>query len=151
VRTLLHSIFDQPDAESVVAQYDRVHEALADKLPKVAEHLEDRGWRALCDQHATEFFGAALTDDVLIVVPGMAIDRQTFLENADSEPWANYRIDERHLVELTSDCVTLTYQVIASRPKGPHYEAWLSSTWVRRDGNWKLAFHQQTPDPSPET
>ena len=40
MRTLLHSIFDQPDAESVVAQYDRVLDALSDKLPKVAEHLE---------------------------------------------------------------------------------------------------------------
>ena len=39
-RTLLHSIFDQPDAESVVAQYDRVLDALSDKLPKVAEHLD---------------------------------------------------------------------------------------------------------------
>jgi hypothetical protein len=112
--------------------------------------LEDQGWRALCDQRATEFFGAALTDDVVIVVPGMVIDRQTFLENADSEPWASYRIDDRHLVELTSDCVTLTYHVIASRPEAPQYEAWLSSTWVRRHGNWKLAFHQQTPDPSAE-
>ncbi|EUA42904.1 transposase, Mutator family protein [Mycobacterium xenopi 3993] len=34
VRTLLHSVFDQPDAESVVAQYDRVLDALSDKLPK---------------------------------------------------------------------------------------------------------------------
>ena len=40
MRTLLHSVFDQPDAESVDAQYDRVIEALADKLPKVADHLE---------------------------------------------------------------------------------------------------------------
>jgi putative transposase len=40
VRTLLHSIFDQPDAESVVAQFDRVLDALLDKLPKVAEHLD---------------------------------------------------------------------------------------------------------------
>jgi putative transposase len=40
VRTLLHSVFDQPDAESVVAQYDRVLDALGDKLPKVAEHLD---------------------------------------------------------------------------------------------------------------
>jgi putative transposase len=40
VRTLLHSIFDQPDAESVVAQYDRVLDALTDKLPKVAQHLD---------------------------------------------------------------------------------------------------------------
>jgi transposase-like protein len=41
VRTLLHSVFDQPDAESVVAQYDRVLDALTGKLPKVAEHLDD--------------------------------------------------------------------------------------------------------------
>jgi hypothetical protein len=40
VRTLLDSVFDQPDAESVGAQYDRVIDALSDKLPKVAEHLD---------------------------------------------------------------------------------------------------------------
>ncbi|BBY04697.1 hypothetical protein MNVI_00150 [Mycobacterium noviomagense] len=33
MRTLLHSIFHQPDAESLVAQYDRVFDALSDKLP----------------------------------------------------------------------------------------------------------------------
>jgi len=40
VRTLLHSVFDQPDAESVGAQYDRIIDALTDKLPKAADHLE---------------------------------------------------------------------------------------------------------------
>ncbi len=37
---LLHSVFDQPDAESVAAQYDRIIDALDDKLPTVADHLE---------------------------------------------------------------------------------------------------------------
>src|SRR3712207_6903047 len=40
VRALLHSVYDQPDTASVHAQFDRVLDALADKLPKVAEHLE---------------------------------------------------------------------------------------------------------------
>jgi putative transposase len=40
VRTLLHSVYDQPDAVSVHAQFDRVLDALAEKLPKVADHLE---------------------------------------------------------------------------------------------------------------
>ncbi|GLE51061.1 transposase for insertion sequence element IS1081 [Mycobacterium montefiorense] len=40
VRTLLHSVYDQPDSDSVAAQYDRIIDALADKLPKVADHLE---------------------------------------------------------------------------------------------------------------
>jgi putative transposase len=40
VRALLHSVFDQPDAASVHAQFDRVLDTLADKLPRVAEHLD---------------------------------------------------------------------------------------------------------------
>src|SRR3954447_2481760 len=40
VRALLHSVYDQPDATSVHAQFDRVLDGLADKLPRVAEHLE---------------------------------------------------------------------------------------------------------------
>lgn len=41
VKALLHSIYDQPDAEAVHAQFDRVVDALAEKLPTVAEHLEE--------------------------------------------------------------------------------------------------------------
>ena len=40
VRALLHSVYDQPDAASVHAQFDRVLDALADKLPQVAAHLD---------------------------------------------------------------------------------------------------------------
>lgn len=40
VKALLHSIYDQPDADSVHAQFDRVVDALAGKLPAVAAHLE---------------------------------------------------------------------------------------------------------------
>ncbi|NYI11494.1 transposase-like protein [Nocardioides marinus] len=40
VKALLHSIYDQPDAEAVHAQFDRVLDALTEKLPAVAEHLE---------------------------------------------------------------------------------------------------------------
>jgi putative transposase len=40
VKTLLHSVYDQPDAASVHAQFDRLVEAVAEKLPNVADHLE---------------------------------------------------------------------------------------------------------------
>jgi putative transposase len=40
VRALLHSVYDQPDAGSVHAQFDRVIEALEGKLPAVAAHLD---------------------------------------------------------------------------------------------------------------
>src|SRR4051812_36185218 len=40
VRALLHSVYDQPDATSVHAQFDRILDALGEKLPKVAAHLD---------------------------------------------------------------------------------------------------------------
>ncbi len=40
VKALLHSVYDQPDAPAVHAQFDRVVDALAEKFPAVAEHLE---------------------------------------------------------------------------------------------------------------
>jgi len=41
VKTLLHSVYDQPDAPAVHAQFDRVLDALSEKLPTVAAHLDD--------------------------------------------------------------------------------------------------------------
>jgi transposase-like protein len=40
VKALLHSVYDQPDAAAVHAQFDRVLDTLAEKLPAVAEHLD---------------------------------------------------------------------------------------------------------------
>jgi transposase-like protein len=40
VKAPLHSVYDQPDAASVHAQFDRIVDALAGKLPAVADHLE---------------------------------------------------------------------------------------------------------------
>jgi putative transposase len=40
VKALLHSIYDQPDSEAVHAQFDRVVDALHEKLPAVADHLD---------------------------------------------------------------------------------------------------------------
>jgi transposase-like protein len=40
VKTLLHSVYDQPDKDAVHEQFDRVLDALTDKLPAVVDHLE---------------------------------------------------------------------------------------------------------------
>jgi putative transposase len=40
VRALLHSVYDQPDAVSVHAQFDRILDAVGEKLPAVADHLD---------------------------------------------------------------------------------------------------------------
>src|SRR3954467_10002513 len=40
VKALLHSVYDQPDAASVHAQFDRILDAVGEKLPAVAAHLD---------------------------------------------------------------------------------------------------------------
>ena len=39
VKAMLHSVYDQPDAPAVHAQFDRLIDYVTDKLPAVAEHL----------------------------------------------------------------------------------------------------------------
>jgi putative transposase len=40
VKTMLHSVYDQPDADAVHAQFDKLLDSVGDKLPAVAEHLD---------------------------------------------------------------------------------------------------------------
>lgn len=40
VKALLHSVYDQPDAPAVHAQFDRLMDYVTEKLPDVAEHLD---------------------------------------------------------------------------------------------------------------
>jgi len=40
VRALLHSVYDQPDADAVRAQFDRILDSLGEKLPQVSAHLD---------------------------------------------------------------------------------------------------------------
>ncbi len=37
---MLHSVYDQPDADSVNAQFDRLLDYVDDKLPDAHEHLD---------------------------------------------------------------------------------------------------------------
>ena len=41
VKALLHSVYDQPDAAAVHAQFDRMVTTLAEQLPKVADYLDE--------------------------------------------------------------------------------------------------------------
>ena len=40
VKAMLHSVYDQPTAKDVHAQFDKLLDAVSDKLPAVAEHLD---------------------------------------------------------------------------------------------------------------
>ena len=86
-----------------------------------------------------------LTDDAVVVVPGAAITREQSAFAIDATPgWDEFEITEPRLIELTPDSAVLNYRW-SSRRGDETYEALMSSVYVRRDGEWKLALHQQTP------
>jgi len=79
--------------------------------------LEEAGWQALSSDQGAEFYRQHLTDDALVVVPGMVIDRTTFLQalQSDAQPWAAHRIEEARVVQFTPDCAAVVYRAVARR------------------------------------
>ena len=111
--------------------------------------LEEQGWQALSSAEPFKFCDEWLADDAVVIVPGMIIDRATFLEAvAHEKPWASHRIEEPRVVQLTDDSAALVYRVRAQRESQPEFAGLLTSVYVNRAGQWQLALHQQTPMPT---
>jgi len=70
--------------------------------------------------------------------------RDAIASQAQARRWSDVDIDVDGLLQPTDDVAILTYHVHALREKTP-YDAVVSSGYVRRDGAWKMMFHQQTP------
>ena len=97
-------------------------------------------------------YEASLVEEALLVFPetgpitrGFAVDaiRQ---ENAQGRRWGGVRFDEVRAVQLTSDAALLHYRATARWDGDADAIVVLaSSVYVRRQGGWKLAFHQQSP------
>lgn len=111
--------------------------------------LERQGWRALSTsgRAATEFYDGVVDDRVLFLLPGgMRLeDRQAVVESMGGAPWASAELEDLQVHPLGADCAAVHYGVVAQRPGSAPYSALMSSVYVRRDGGWKLALHQQTP------
>lgn len=110
--------------------------------------LEEQGAQALTSGKAAEFYRTRLSEDALMVVPGFVVDKAMFLGAlTNDDPWSSFAVEEPRLLELTPDCAVVQYRGRGRREGRPEYVALISSTYVRRSGEWKLAFHQQTPMP----
>lgn len=107
--------------------------------------LEHEGWRALSTADGAAYYADRLADDALMAFPFGLLDReQTLAAMAAAPPWRTYEIRDAVVVPLTDDCGLVVYAVTAQRVGDEPFSAWISSTYVRRDGEWKLAFHQQS-------
>ena len=106
--------------------------------------LEEKFWTG-----DAKFHDARLAGDAYMVLPEAsgALGRDITLEAlTGADRWHKIGMAERHLVELSEDAAALVYSVTAKREEeGRPYHALCSSAYVRNDGKWHLAVHQQTP------
>ena len=108
--------------------------------------LEELGWQALSSADPVAFCEGWLADDALVIVPGMVIDRATFLQAlAHEQPWETHQIEEPRTVQLANESAALVYRVTARRDGQPKFNGLLTSIYAKRAGRWQLVLHQQTP------
>jgi hypothetical protein len=108
--------------------------------------LEREGWRALCSSAGGAYYREHLTGNALMAFAFGVLTREAAIEAIESAPpWSSFEIDDPRVVALNEDSGVVVYAVVAQRAGHDPYSAVISSTFVRQDGAWRLAFHQQTP------
>jgi len=109
--------------------------------------LEREGWEALASGRGGAYYGQHLADNALMAFSFGVMSRDAAIEAMESAPpWSTFEITDPQVVELTQDSGVVVYEAVAQRQGEERYSAVISSTFVRQDGTWKLAFHQQTPN-----
>lgn len=107
---------------------------------------EREGWTALSRGRGGSYYREHLTDNALMAFAFGVLSRDETIEAMESAaPWSRFEMSDPRVVALTQDSGVVVYSVVAQREGQEPYSAVVSSTFVREDGTWKLAFHQQTP------
>ncbi len=72
--------------------------------------------------------------------------REAVANQVNGSPrWKELEMEVEGVMRPTEHVTILTYRASAVRGDGNRYHALASSGYVRREGAWKLMFHQQTP------
>lgn len=92
-----------------------------------------------------EFYRRHFADDGQCVFAFGVLDKAATVASMESsQPWSSFEFDDVTIIELTSEAAAVTYAAQATRGDDA-YEAMVSSVYARRDGQWQLVLHHQTP------
>src|SRR5829696_9249283 len=112
--------------------------------------MEHAGWASLCNGTASDFYGDVMTDDaVMVLANGTVMTRSDVVDALrDAPPWAAYEIDDVRFIPLGQGSTAVVYLGTGHRGGDePPFVGVMTSVYVERDGDWKLALYQQTPTP----
>jgi hypothetical protein len=117
------------------------------KLEQQLLTLEKQFWTG-----GAEFYRAHLDDRCLVAFTEMAgvmsneqVDEQVAATVKGDRRWRDIDIERKGFLQPEPDIAMLTYHVRGTRADDRPYRALVSSAYVKRNGDWKMTFHQQTP------
>ena len=105
--------------------------------------LEEQFWKGDAD-----FYRQRLTAEALMVFPdpvGVLGKEETVASISQATRWRDVELTEVNVVMLATDAALLVYRATARRAEQATDVTRASSVYVRQEGVWTLAFHQQTP------
>ena len=111
--------------------------------------LEDAGWSSLCDGTGGAFYAEIMTPEaVMVVADGSVMSRDEVMLALGSSPsWQSYEIDVPRMVPIGDGAQALVYRGTGRRADAPPFVGMMTSVYVRKGDEWKLALFQQTPCP----
>jgi hypothetical protein len=111
---------------------------------------EREGWEALASGRGGEHYRMRLAPNAVMAFPFGVMSRQEAIDAMEAAPpWLSFDLVGPQVVELSAESGIVVYRVSAQRSGEEPYAAIVSSTFVRSDGPWLLAFHQQSPESRP--
>ena len=120
---------------------------MTDNVVDTLLELERAGWDSLCDSTGSEFYGATmLAEAVMVLANGMVMDRQTVVNAlSESPPWRTYEISDVRCIRIDEDNAALVYTGTGYRDGAePAFRGAMSSVYHRTGDSWRLALYQQT-------
>lgn len=95
------------------------------------------------------FYDEHLASEAVAVYPapvGMLLRDEIIEAIDDAARWERVELDDMAVIEPAPGVATVTYRAKAwRRGDDKAYEAYVGSVYVKENGEWKLAFNQQTP------
>ena len=110
---------------------------------------ERHSWDVLLEsaESAHAFYAEVLMEDAVMALPGglLLAGKEAIMEMMGGTPWGSYEMMEARVMKLSDDVHAVVYRAEAEDTDGEEYVALFTSVYVRHNGAWRLAFHQQTP------
>lgn len=117
------------------------------ELARELLEVERKLWR-----NDVDLYRDNLVEEALLVFPETGVIGREFaleairIENTAGSRWAEVDFDDVRVLPLLPDVAVLAYKVTARwEHETSEMTALASSVYVKRDGAWKVALHQQSP------